>query len=266
MLWILATFLAPFPVQILLLVKVMTSPILVTATDRRYQLNATAETLIGSRGCAILLADAQVAPQHARITPSQGQFMLVDLGGGIRVNGQIIGGTVALKHGDVITVGQTELRFDFVGRPIPTGQPVRQAAPKPGGNQPPASLPSASQAARMRGEQILWEGRPSVQLSLLTALTTHYKLTTERILIATGLLRQSLEEVELVRVKDIRLEHGILQRLFSLGTITIYTIDNTSPVLELLNVAKADRVREAIRNAVRDEQDKRGVRHIIEIM
>ena len=86
-----------------------------------------------------------------------------------------------------------------------------------------------------------------------------YKLTTERLLVTGGLLTQSLEEVELIRVKDVRLETGILQRIFSLGTITIFTVDQTAPELQLKNIPQADRVREAIRNAVRDERQKQGV-------
>jgi len=102
-------------------------------------------------------------------------------------------------------------------------------------------------------------------LSPFAWLTTRYKLTTERLLVTGGLLTQSLEEVELIRVKDVQLERGVLQRIFSLGTITIFTADQTAPVLQLNNVPQADRVREAIRNAVRDERQKQGV-HFAEFM
>jgi membrane protein YdbS with pleckstrin-like domain len=95
-------------------------------------------------------------------------------------------------------------------------------------------------------------------MSPIGALITRYKLTTERLQADTGLLRRVLEEVELIRVKDIRLERGVLQRLFGSGTIEVITIDSTAPVLKLHDVAEPERLREAIRNAVADERQKRG--------
>ncbi len=262
-------------------------PVLVASRGRQYRLSPTADTLIGSRGCATILNDPGVAPQHACISPSGGRFVIEDLAGGTRVNGATIVGPVVLQSGDVITVGRTNLVFHDPGAPVAgsTGQPLRPAPPKPGRARPtsgvspspvvppaklppsssPPPLPSASVVARMRGEHTLWKGRPSFRLSPFAWLTMRYKLTTERLLVTGGLLTQSLEEVELIRVKDVRLETGILQRIFSLGTITIFTVDQTAPELQLKNIPQADRVREAIRNAVRDERQKQGV-HFAELM
>ncbi|GEM_PF-4690148 len=251
-------------------------PVLVASRGRQYRLSPTADTLIGSRGCAVVLNDPDIAPQHACISPSGERFVIEDMGGGTRVNGATIVGPVVLQSGDVITVGQTNLVFHDPGAPVAgsTGQPLRPAPPKPRGVRPasggspspvvppsstPVPLPSASVVARMRGEHTLWKGCPSFRLSPFAWLTMRYKLTTERLLVTGGLLTQSLEEVELIRVKDVRLETGILQRIFSLGTITIFTVDQTAPELQLKNIPQADRVREAIRNAVRDERQKQGV-------
>ena len=252
------------------------SPVLVAPRGKQYRLSPTADTLIGSRGCAIMLNDPGVAPQHARITPSGGRFVIEDLGEGTQVNGVMTSGPIVLQSGDVIKLGRTNLVFHDPGAPaaVPTGQPPKSPPPRPVGGAPkpvaprarvspsgtPAPLPSASVAARMRGERTLWKGRPSFQLSPFASLTTRYKLTTERLLVTTGLLKRSLEEVELIRLKDVRLETGVVQRMLSLGTITIFTVDQTAPELQLKNIPHADRVREAIRNAVRDERQRQGVR------
>lgn len=236
------------------------APALVLPTGRQYPLSLTAITLIGSRGCAIIVSDPGVAAQHVRIIPSAGQFLVQDLGGGTKVNGAPVSGSVALKPGDSITVGVTSLTFYDPRAVVPS--PAVPSPPAPPSPVPSASpsgpLPAVAAAAAARGERTLWEGRPRFVLSPIGALITRYKLTTERLQADTGLLRRALEEVELIRVKDIRLERGVLQRLFGSGTIEVITIDSTAPVLKLHDVAEPERLREAIRNAVADERQKRG--------
>ena len=253
------------------------SPVLVASDGKQYRLNATADTLIGSQGCAILLSDPGVAPQQARIRPSGREFVIESMGGKTRVNGAIIAASTVLKSGDVITVGKTHLVFRVPERPA--GASMKQLAPqkkeKPLAQRQPAptaspagspqvsvssSLPSPSVEARLRGERTVWKGRPGFLLSPATWFTSRYKLTNERLLVTTGVLSRSLEEVELIRVKDIRLETGCLQRIFSVGTIVVLSVDRTAPELQLINVPRANRVREAIRSALRDERQKQGVR------
>src|SRR5262245_25733241 len=48
---------------------------------------------------------------------------------------------------------------------------------------------------------------------------TRYELTTQRLRIRTGVLNRRLEEVELYRVRDYKLEQPFFQRLFSLSTV-----------------------------------------------
>lgn len=251
-----------------------TLPILVTTTGKQYRLSLTAETRIGSRGCAVTISAPGIAPQHARITPSKGQFVIEDLGGGVKVNNSVVTGPTRLQSGDVITIGQISLTFyqPGVSPGQAPGQPPRPAPPQPpkpltrphSANAVP-SLPRASLAAKQRGERILWQGRPRFLLSPAAWLATRYKLTDERLQVKNGFLSESLEEIELLRIKDIHLQRGLLQRFFSVGTITIYTVDQTAPQLRLHHIPKADRVREAIRNAVRDERRKHGG-HFIELI
>ena len=235
-------------------------PALVLPSGRQYPLSLTAITLIGSRGCAIIVSDPGVAAQHVRIVPSAGQFLVQDLGGGTKVNGVLVSGSVALTPGDSIIVGTTSLMFRDPGAIGPgpsTASPPVPPAPVPPAS-PPGPLPTVVATAAARGERTLWEGRPRFVMSPIGALVTRYKLTTERLQADTGLLRRALEEVELIRVKDIRLEREMLQRLFGSGTIEVITIDSTAPVLKLHDVAEPERLREAIRNAVQDERQKRG--------
>jgi hypothetical protein len=243
-------------------------PLLVTLQGRRYVLPVPGETLIGSRGCAILLTDPTVKPQHAKITTlATGQATIEDLGGGTQVNGQALHSRQLLQSGDTIVIGQSILTFYAPAvtqaTPLATPPPIVAGTPVATGN--PAMLPSSSTTARQRGEQVLWIGRPHPLLSPIGWLSHRYRLTEERLRIKRGLLNEDVEEVELVRVKDLSLHRSFLQRLVGVGTIQVYSIDQSLPVAELRHVRQSDRVREAIRNAVRDERKRHGIR-VAEIM
>jgi len=117
------------------------SPMLVVSgSGRRYRMNPQSETLIGSRGCAIMLSDPRIAPQHARVSPSGGGFVIEDLGGGTQVNGLPIGGPIALKPNDAIGLGAVTLVYQgpttFAGV-----APQPPAAVQPHQPQPPAVIP-----------------------------------------------------------------------------------------------------------------------------
>ena len=62
--------------------------------------------------CDVVVDDAGVSRQHARIRRTDGGFVLTDLGStnGTMVNGEPIQEHV-LEHGDRITIGETELEF-----------------------------------------------------------------------------------------------------------------------------------------------------------
>jgi len=62
--------------------------------------------------CDVVVDDAGVSRQHARIRRTEGGFVLTDLGStnGTMVNGEPIQEHV-LEHGDRITIGETELEF-----------------------------------------------------------------------------------------------------------------------------------------------------------
>ena len=62
--------------------------------------------------CVIVLADPNASRKHAEIRAASEGFDLIDLGStnGTRVNGEVVT-TRRLAHGDLITIGNTVLRF-----------------------------------------------------------------------------------------------------------------------------------------------------------
>jgi hypothetical protein len=114
-------------------------PMLVTASGRRYRLSDAAETLIGSRGCAITLTEPGVSPRHARVFPSGSGFAVEDLGGGTQVNGQQIKAPCPLRPGDVITVGRASLVYQGSAAITGAGQPQPPLPPQQAITPPPVA-------------------------------------------------------------------------------------------------------------------------------
>jgi hypothetical protein len=93
-------------------------------------------------------------------------------------------------------------------------------------------------------EDILWEGRPFLSISL------HYTLTDERIRITEGFLGKARENVELIRIQDVDYSQTFGERLFNLGDINIYSHDTSHPKIQLKNVKDPEAVYETLRRAI----------------
>ena len=87
-----------------------------------------------------------------------------------------------------------------------------------------------------------------------TVLTTRFELTTQRLIVSKGILNRSLDEIELYRVRDVKLNKGILQRIVGLGSVTVGSSDGTG-TLVMHSIRNSTRVREAVREA--SEESKR---------
>jgi len=95
-------------------------------------------------------------------------------------------------------------------------------------------------------------------------LATTYEVTGERLIIRRGILIKSIDEIELYRVKDIRVDFSLINQMADIGTIRILSSDATTGDVPLLirHVDAARRRREAIRTLVDAARQKRRVREI----
>lgn len=93
-------------------------------------------------------------------------------------------------------------------------------------------------------EDLLWEGRPFLSLTLF------YKITDERILIREGLFGKATENIELIRVQDISYNQSFGERLLNIGDVTIRSHDTSHPTFMLKNVTNPQEVHEILRRAV----------------
>jgi uncharacterized membrane protein YdbT with pleckstrin-like domain len=131
------------------------------------------------------------------------------------------------------------------------------------------------------GEELLFEGRPAVirgfgdvLLSILTvgiwalvawvkASGTHYKITTQRVVIERGLFSKRMEQIDLYRVVDYVVERPLGQRMLGTGNVVLEAMDKTTPEVRIEGV-KTDVVAlyERLRYCTEQEKRKRNVRVI----
>jgi len=98
----------------------------------------------------------------------------------------------------------------------------------------------------------------------LRNIGTRYKLTDQRLIVRTGILLKREDEIELFRVKDIRVDYSLINQLVDIGTITLRSSDTTTRGgdFSLENIPQARRRREVLRTLVDDARQRRGVREV----
>ena len=93
---------------------------------------------------------------------------------------------------------------------------------------------------------------------------TRYSLVTSpdwtKIFVKTGFLFQQEEEMNLYRIYDLSVTRSLGERFFGLGTIVLYSKDESSPVLELRHIKKPQEVRNLLAQMIEEEKLKRGFR------
>jgi uncharacterized membrane protein YdbT with pleckstrin-like domain len=95
-------------------------------------------------------------------------------------------------------------------------------------------------------------------------LAATFELTPERIVIRRGIFVKSLDEIELYRVKDIRLDFSLINQWAGIGTITLTSSDGTTRYkpLVLPDIERAADRRETIRRLVEAARQRRSVREV----
>lgn len=91
---------------------------------------------------------------------------------------------------------------------------------------------------------------------------TRHELTTERIRLCEGVFNQTMDDVELYRVKDTSMERPFWYRVFGLSTLIIETSDRSQPRIEIKAVRNGDELRETLRKQVEFWRDKKRVREV----
>ena len=82
-------------------------------------------------------------------------------------------------------------------------------------------------------------------------LGTRYRLTSQRLFIQRGLISQTVDQTELIRVDDVRLHKTMIDRIFGLGSVQVLSTDTTDREIRIEGIADPETVAEAIRTNMR---------------
>ena len=93
---------------------------------------------------------------------------------------------------------------------------------------------------------------------------TTYEVTEDRLILHRGIFTKSIDEIELYRVKDVRIDFTLINQWADIGTITIASSDETTrdAPLAIRDVEHARARREKLRELVNAARRERGVREI----
>lgn len=132
-------------------------------------------------------------------------------------------------------------------------------------------------------ERVIWKGSPSQWTNFGTYLwcfllcwlfvpifialwkflivkTWRISITNQRLVEEKGVLSKTTDELELFRVKDIRIKEPFILRLVGLSNIVMATSDRTNPIVTIPAIKNGKSLREDIRLAVDQMRDKKHVR------
>ncbi|UCE61613.1 MAG: PH domain-containing protein [Phycisphaerales bacterium] len=85
----------------------------------------------------------------------------------------------------------------------------------------------------------------------VTVLSRRYRITSQRLFIERGILRQTIDQTELVRVDDVRVHKTVLDRVFGLGSVEVVSTDASDKEVVLDGIADPDTVAEGVRTHMR---------------
>lgn len=103
-----------------------------------------------------------------------------------------------------------------------------------------------------------------VAFKWLQVMSSLYQITPERLILKRGIVMKSIDEIELYRVKDVRMDFSLLNQWAGIGNICLTSSDETTRVgeLKMRHVPQAMRRREELRALVDAARKARGVREM----
>lgn len=95
-------------------------------------------------------------------------------------------------------------------------------------------------------------------------LAASYEMCPDRLIVRRGIFMKSIDEIELYRVKDVRLDFSLINQMAGIGTICITSSDETTRggALKLDHVERAQARREELRRLVDEARQRRRVREV----
>lgn len=90
----------------------------------------------------------------------------------------------------------------------------------------------------------------------LVVMGLRYRLTTQRLFVHRGILTRVTDQMELIRVDDVQLRQGIVDRIVDTGDVIVIGTDETDENVTLQSIGRPAEVAEALRTHVRGVRSK----------
>lgn len=87
--------------------------------------------------------------------------------------------------------------------------------------------------------------------------TTHFVLTTHRVLLREGVLSRSGRDVPLARINDVSFEHSLYERALGCGTLVVESAGERGQVV-LRDIPRVENVQSTLYRLVEEDHDRRG--------
>ena len=106
-------------------------------------------------------------------------------------------------------------------------------------------------------KQVLWTDKK--RFMGMPISFTRYSVDEERMYLKSGFFKTELDEILLYRVLDVKTKRNLWQKIFGVGTVVLYSADQSNRVLELKNVKKPYDVHHFISELVEKRRRERGI-------
>ena len=103
-------------------------------------------------------------------------------------------------------------------------------------------------------EEEIWKDRKRFMGMPLSF--TKYSVKNNRLYQSTGLFSSTENELLLYRIVDLKLNRTLVNKLFGVGTITIFTRDDSEKEIQLIRIKKSRQVRDLLSKMVEEERRK----------
>ena len=85
----------------------------------------------------------------------------------------------------------------------------------------------------------------------------HYRLSSRRLFVRTGLIRRRLDQVELLRVKDVYVTQSLMGTWLGIGHVVVISSEQTLPRATLYGIEQPRHVMDLIWLQTRGELDRK---------
>jgi len=112
--------------------------------------------------------------------------------------------------------------------------------------------------ARKQDPYLYWKDRKRILGLPITF--TKYSVRENRLFYSRGLFNTVEEELLIYRILDVKLSRSFGEKLFGVGTVTLFTADKTNPELRLTHIKRPKDVRDLISKMVEAERSRLNIR------